>query len=81
MMDVAEKSLSGFIYTLVAAGIFIAGVRTGKLMKPEFPSAIPCQLNTDPLTVTDSAGVRWGQLERGIVGCSAQGISVLVPKP
>lgn len=80
-MDTAEKSLAGLIYTIIAAGLFIVGMRAGKLMKPEFPSTIPCELNTAPLTVTDSSGVRWGQLDRAIVGCSAQGISVLVPKP
>lgn len=78
--DTKDK-IYGIGFLVVVAAILIAGgVGIGRTTGVRFPDP-PCKLNTDQFEVTDSSGVRWGQLDRAIVGCSAQGISVLVPKP
>lgn len=84
MTEDTKDTIGGICVLAFAMSLLVGvGYVWGYARTPDFPrKETPCELNTiAPLEMTDSKGVKWVQLDRAIVGCSAQGISVLVPKP
>ena len=76
--DMAIAAIAGLCLLLVMAAFFSIGIRWERMHEKSFP----CELDTDtPFVAQDKDGMAWHQVTAGIVGCSVNGITVLVPAP